>query len=125
MQKIPLNRAKPGMKLAKPVARDNGTVIMAEGMELTESLLTRLENMKIDKIVVQGQPVDMDHGGADTGFSKRLERLDHLFRHHESDPWMRKIKKFLTRYFQVKIAEQNPEPEEEEEETSEHGEQES
>ncbi len=115
MQKIPLNRAKPGMKLAKPVARDNGVVIMAEGLELSESLLDRLENMKITKVVVQGNPVDMDHGGSDTAFAQRLERLDHLFRNQENDPWMRKIKKFLDRYFKIKIAEQTPEPDEDEE----------
>jgi hypothetical protein len=114
MQKIPLNRAKPGMKLGKAVAKESGIVVMAEGMELTESLIARLENMKIERIVVQGNPLNLD-GGGETEFSKRLERLDHLFRHQDQDPWMRKIKKFLARYFQIKIAQMTPEPEEEEE----------
>jgi hypothetical protein len=69
--------------------------------------------MKIERIVVQGNPLNFD-GDGDTEFSKRLERLDHLFRHQEQDPWMCKIKKFLARYFQIKIAQMTPEPEEEE-----------
>ncbi|MGE4296871.1 MAG: hypothetical protein AB7E47_02485 [Desulfovibrionaceae bacterium] len=107
MQKIPLNLAAAGMVLAKPVMRDNGTVLVAEGTELTDNLLFRLENMHVDNVVVEGSPVAMGDSegiasGADWG--KRLERLDHLFRHHGGDPYMAAVKAWLHEYFAVKAA---------------------
>ncbi len=102
MQKIPLNLVKPGMILGKPVVRENGVVIMAEGTELTDSLIYRLENMKIDRIVVKGNPVDM--GNASAGAAERIKRMDHLFRMHGDDIWMGKVKGFLKRYFAFKAS---------------------
>ncbi|MEF2144406.1 MAG: hypothetical protein V3573_03085 [Desulfovibrionaceae bacterium] len=105
MQKIPLNLAKPGMVLARAVSRDNGITIVAEGVELSESLLKRLEGMGIERVVVKGSPVTMDGGGS-TAFDERLARLDHLFRAQEKDQWMRKVKAFLRNYFKLKAAAQ-------------------
>ena len=106
MQKIPINLAAPGMKLAKPVTKEGGMTIMAEGMELTQSLITRLEAMKIDRITVQGHPVDMGGAGAGTRWGERLERLDVLFRKHQNDKWMMRVKERLAQYFQIKAAAQ-------------------
>lgn len=105
MQKIPLNLAKPGMKLAKPVLRDNGLVLVAENTELTESLLERLERMDIAMLTVQGNPVDLGGDGDGTNpYSARAARLDHLFRKHTQDAWMEKIKAHLKNYFLLKAA---------------------
>lgn len=106
MQRIPLDLAAPGMKLAKPVTKDNGMTIMAEGMEFTESLISRLKTMEIDRITVQGNPVDMDGDGAGTKYTERLERLDVLFRRYADDKWMQRVKGRMAQYFQVKIAAQ-------------------
>jgi hypothetical protein len=43
MQKIPINKAKPGMTLAKPVLKENGMVLVAENTELTETHLATLK----------------------------------------------------------------------------------
>nr|WP_321256914.1 hypothetical protein [uncultured Pseudodesulfovibrio sp.] len=106
MQKIPINLAAPGMKLAKPVLKEGGMTIMAEGMELTDSLIARLGNMKIDRITVQGHPVDMGGAGAGTKWAERLERLDVLFRKHTGDKWMTRVKVRMGQYFQIKAAAQ-------------------
>ncbi|WP_242012270.1 hypothetical protein [Pseudodesulfovibrio cashew] len=106
MQKIPIDLAAPGMKLAKPVTKEGGMTIMAEGMELTESLIARLENMKIDRITVQGHPVDMGGAGSGTVYAERLERLDHLFRRHAKDKWMMRVKNRMAQYFRIKAAAQ-------------------
>ncbi|MGE4291307.1 MAG: hypothetical protein AB7E32_03755 [Desulfovibrio sp.] len=105
MQKIPLKLARPGMVLARPVVRENGITIVAEGFELTDSLIQRLEGMKIERIVVKGNAVSMEGGGT-TAFDERLGRLDHLFRAYEKDQWMRKVKAFLANYFRLKAAAQ-------------------
>ncbi|HBE95140.1 MAG TPA: hypothetical protein DD766_00465 [Desulfovibrio sp.] len=106
MQKIPLNLAKPGMKLAKAVTRDNGMVVMGPGMELTESHLERLRSMEVDRITVEGNPLEGGSSGVDTSAAHRLERLDHLFRRLGGDPWQDEVRGFLNEYLRIKAAEQ-------------------
>ena len=106
MQKIPIDLAAPGMKLAKPVTKEGGMTIMAEGMELTDSLIARLENMKIDRITVQGNPVDMGGTGSGTVYAERIERMDTLFRRYAKDKWMQRVKGRMAQYFQIKAAAQ-------------------
>ncbi len=103
MQKIPLNLAKAGMKLAKPILRDNGLVLVAENTELSESLLERLERMDVAMVTVQGNPVDLGGGGTNP-YTIRIERLEHLFRKHGDDPWMVKLLTHLKDYFLLKAA---------------------
>lgn len=106
MQKIPLDLAAPGMKLAKPVTKENGMTIMAEGMELTESLIDRLQSMAVDRITVQGHPVDMGGAGGGTKYDERVERLDVLFRRYGKDKWMMRVKERMAQYFRMKAAAQ-------------------
>ncbi|MDC0335628.1 hypothetical protein OAN24_01850 [Pseudodesulfovibrio sp.] len=106
MQKIPLDLAAAGMKLAKPVVKENGMTVMAEGMELTDSLISRLKTMEVGRITVQGNPVDMDGAGSGTQFAERKERLEVLFRRYGADKWMQRVKGRMAQYFQMKAAAQ-------------------
>lgn len=103
MQKIPLALAKPGMKLAKPAVKEGGMVIAAAGMELSERLIERLENMNVDSVSVEGDPLDPS-AGENTPFARIAERLDHLFRRHDGNPAMVEMKTMLRNYFQMKAA---------------------
>ena len=60
MQKIPLEKAAEGMVLAKPIARENGVVLMGEGTELNEQLIERLKGLDITTITVKGSPLGGD-----------------------------------------------------------------
>lgn len=104
MQKIPVRLAKPGMILAKPLLRDNGLVLVGEGTEISESLLSRIVSLNIETVVVKGTPLDLDGLGGSSAYAKRAERLDHLFRKFRADPFMIKLKDRLKEYFQVKAA---------------------
>jgi hypothetical protein len=106
MQKIPLDLARAGMKLGKAVTKENGMTIMAEGMELTESLIARLENMKVDRITVQGHPVDIGGAGSGTVFAERMERMEYLFRRYAEDKWMMRVRDRMAQYFRIKAAAQ-------------------
>lgn len=99
MQKIPLSLAKPGMKLAKPITKSNGMPIIASGVELSESLIARLDGMGIDKIHVVGDAV-----AASQSPSERVTRLDHLFRRLEAEPYQMQVKRYLREYFTIKAA---------------------
>ncbi len=109
------------MKLAKAVVNDGGITIVAEGLELSESLLFRLENMGVERIVVQGNPVDMGGVGEGTSFAQRLARLDHLFRAHSGDKWMERVSAFLREYFKIKAAAQEAAEESENGDNEENG----
>ena len=104
MQKIPLNLARPGMVLAKPVARPDGIAVAAAGSELSESLLDRFDSMGVSHLVVEGEPVALDGPAGSSSFDKRLERLDYLFRKFPDDKWMVQIRRLLDHYFRMKAA---------------------
>ena len=104
MQKIPLNLARPGMVLAKPVARPDGIAVAAAGSELSESLLDRFDSMGVSHLVVEGEPVALDGPAGSSSFDKRLERLDYLFRKFPDDKWMGQIKRLFDHYFRMKAA---------------------
>lgn len=103
MQKIPLDKAKPGMVLAKPVLKENGTVLIAEGTELRENHFSILKKQGIKFIVVKGTPLDLGEGAYGFSLKKRLERLDYLFRKHQNNPWMEKVKEFFKVYFTYQL----------------------
>lgn len=99
MQKIPLSLAKPGMKLAKPVTKANGMPIIAAGVELSESLIARLDGMGIDRVFVVGDAV-----AASQNPSERVTRLEHLYRRLADDAFQGKVKRYLREYFTIKAA---------------------
>lgn len=92
------------MILAKPLLRDNGLVLVGEGTEISESLLNRLPGLNIETVVVKGTPLNLDGLGGSSGYAKRAERLDHLFRKYRADPFMMKLKNRLKQFFQLKAA---------------------
>jgi hypothetical protein len=103
MQKIPLELARAGMVLEKPIMRENGLILVAEGTELSETLIGRLRTMEVEFVLVHGHPLDLEGLGGESSAGKRLERLDQLFRRHD-DEWMLKVKAFLKNYFQSRAA---------------------
>jgi len=104
MQKIPLNLARPGMILAKPVARSDGIAVAAAGSELSENLLDRFDSMGVTQLVVEGEPVGLDGPAGSSSFDKRLERLDFLFRKYPEDKWMGQIHRLMDHFFRMKAA---------------------
>ncbi|NVL89920.1 MAG: hypothetical protein HWN69_02840 [Desulfobacterales bacterium] len=90
MQKIPIDRAMPGMKLAKPVANDRGIVLCGQGAELTEEIIERLSGMGVKRITVEGHPIDT--GEPEKSLSQHIDELHARFRKVEGDPLMKRIK---------------------------------
>ncbi len=102
MQTIPLRFAEPGFILAKAVLRRDGIVILSAGIELSASLITRLGDLGVDRVVVEGNPLDLTSAAGGTSFGERLKRLNHLFRAYHSDKAMQRIKEQLAQYFHLK-----------------------
>lgn len=53
MRMMPISLSRPGMKLAKKIYSDNGIVLLAEGVELTSSLIRRLSQCGISFLYIQ------------------------------------------------------------------------
>ena len=99
MQKIPLQLARAEMVLSKPVTRENGMVLVAAGTVLTEGLITKLENMGVELIVVEGESLEMGGGCSEEMLARKRERLDRLFRNYGDDAYMQKVKQHISEYY--------------------------
>lgn len=58
MRMVPLAKCRPGMKLAKKIYSEDGVVLLAEGMELTASLIRRLGECGIGYLYLQDPRTD-------------------------------------------------------------------
>lgn len=86
MQKIPLMRAKAGMVLARPVYRGDaptGIPVCGKDTELTDALITRLGQMDIQSLYVEGHPV-WEEG--ERSFDDLLRDLDGRFEKSRNEP---------------------------------------
>jgi len=106
VQTLPIHLLAPGMTLAKPVSSDKGVVLLAQGTELTEALIQRLDRMQVTKVVVEGHPVDLP-GQSQRNPQQRLAELDRAFSRVENDPPMMALKAIF-----VECAKSPPQPDE-------------
>ncbi|WP_239615142.1 HD-GYP domain-containing protein [Cohnella mopanensis] len=58
MRMMPISLSRPGMKLAKKIYSDDGIVLLAEGVELTASLIRRLGDCGISFLYIQDSRLD-------------------------------------------------------------------
>jgi hypothetical protein len=101
MQRIPIKFASPGMILAKPALREDGIVLVGEGLVLTDSILEKLKSSDLSSLVVKGHP--LPGLGKDMNLSKVRERMPHLFRKYEDDPFMNTMRNLLEHFLDKAI----------------------
>ena len=97
MQKISLSQARAGMVLASDVTTADGKVLASAGSPVDDAVLRRLDLAGISKFVIKGKPVP----GADMGYdaNARMQRVKHLFRAHQDDPFMAALGELLLQHF--------------------------
>lgn len=86
MQKIPLMLAKSGMVLARDVFRGDSTVgmpICGRDTVLTDALITRLDQMDVQSVCVEGHPVWKD---GERTYDDMQRELDHRFEKCRRNP---------------------------------------
>lgn len=95
MPKIPIEQLKPGMKLARPLQNSSGMVLMAEGTELTEARISKIENMGIDSVFIDGpsRPARPKE--------ELLSELEARFRKAGNSPPMAAIKKAVREHIEA------------------------
>jgi hypothetical protein len=100
MQRISLDLAAPGMKLAKVVKNKRGMVLCSAGTELNEDIIARLSRMEIDRITVEGHPVDSVE--SEKSLDQRIGELNNRFKHVAGDALMKKIQNVLLKLLKEK-----------------------
>jgi hypothetical protein len=53
--KVSADKLEPGMKLARPVTREN-MILLSKDTELTETLIKKIQNMEIDGVYIFPYP---------------------------------------------------------------------
>ena len=107
MQTIPIAKVESEMVLAKDVRRpDNpsGPPICGKGVVLTQSLISRLRDMGIQTLTVEGHPVWME---GDVTLEEQLEALERRFKKAGTDPVMNKLKDFYRQHILRSMGEQD------------------
>jgi hypothetical protein len=96
MQRIPIKFASPGMILAKPALRSDGMILAGEGFVLSDSVLEKLKDAGLSSLVVKGRP--LPNLGAGMDLAKVRERIPHLFRKYQDDPFMNAMRNLLEHF---------------------------
>jgi hypothetical protein len=94
MPKIAKEALSPGMKLAKPIIGQNGMALLAEGTELTEKWIDRIQDMDVTGVFVDGPSdpaVPLDEALA--GLEKRFATV-------HQEPYMGLIKKAVREHIE-------------------------
>jgi len=79
MQKIPLNLAAAEMVLARDIFKNDsptGMPICGKGTELSDALISRLQQMGVQSLYVEGHPVWQE---GDRGLTEQLADLEKRF----------------------------------------------
>jgi len=93
MRRITIDKLEPGMILAKPLMR--GTmVILGEGTQLTDAWVSRIEDMEIDHLFIEGSPEQA------IPKEEALAQLDARFKHVEDQPHMKFLKKIVREHIE-------------------------
>jgi len=98
MPKVAIDKLVPGMKLSQPLTAPNGLVLLSEGTELTDKWISRIEDMNVDFVYVEGP--------SDPGMSREemMARLDARFAPVEAQPHMASLKKIVRDHIETLYA---------------------
>ena len=90
MQRIPVDKAAPGMIIAKPVLTEIGVVLVGQGTELTDGVIEKLKSLEIQNVIVKGRPLDT--GDEERGLEQLYKELEERFSLATSDKLCIQIK---------------------------------
>jgi hypothetical protein len=92
MQNIPITQAAPGMVLAQDIKNSDdpsSMTICGKGVKLTEALISRLTQMGVQSVRVEGHPLKVE---GEATLEEMLAELEKRFIRVEGDDLMKKVK---------------------------------
>ncbi len=96
MQKIPLDLARPGMKLARDVTDDQGRVLCGPGVALESQLLEKFKQLGVRFVTVEGHPIKFPW---ERPLEEDLNLLEKRFSRVIQDERLMKIKEIIKKYW--------------------------
>jgi len=78
-------------------------VLCGKGVRLTDSLISRLHQLGIESVVVEGHPVKME---GEVTLEQMLEALDRRFSRWTDDPLMMKVKQIYRKRLMESMGEE-------------------
>ena len=99
MRTVSLDRAKPGDRLAEPVASEKGVLILPKGVKLTVAMLDSLRRRGVGHVSVEGQDPDAP---PPKSTEELLADLDVRFRGLEANTVMMSIKSIVREHLLAK-----------------------
>ncbi len=100
MKRIPLDEAKPGMVLAKPVTSLAGQMILPAGTSLDAQLIARLHGMGLTSAHIENRPGEE---GDPVQTPAELEQaLDHRFRRVAGDADLVRMREAIRRHLRAR-----------------------
>jgi len=82
LQRLPISYIKPGMRTYEEVVDSQGRVLCGKGVELTEEMLKRFQELGVSYITVEGTPVKLPW---EKTLEEELELLEERFRDTKND----------------------------------------
>jgi hypothetical protein len=93
MRRIPIDELQEGMVLAKPLMRDT-MIILGEGVVLTEAWISRIEDMGITTVFIEGSAEQV------IPKEEALSQLNRRFQHLSDQPHMMALKKIVKEHIE-------------------------
>lgn len=87
MKNLNIDEVKPGDKTAKDIRLSDGSMVLARGSDLSESIIIRLQRMGIAELTIES-----DEGNTPADIDTAIEALEHRFAGHENNPLMMELK---------------------------------
>lgn len=95
VKKIHAESMKPGMRLARGITNEGGITLFSEGTTLSEAQISRIHDMHIDAVYVEGSSAPA------VPIEEELAMLDARFKRAENDSNMLKLKNTVRQYIQT------------------------
>lgn len=96
MNRLPLDRVRPGMVLAADVKRDDGVLLCGRGAPVTENLLKSLKRLGFETLAVDEGALELDAWRAER-IARQTRAIERRFAKTASDPILAELKNALIR----------------------------
>jgi len=100
---LPVQEAKPGMRLAAEIRNAAGGVLLVAGTELGEEALAGLRRRGIDAVSVEVADARSE-AEIVRELAQAVARIEHLFHRHIDNPELRELKQVVLDYRRKALA---------------------
>lgn len=100
MKRVPLDEAKPGMVLAKPVTSLAWQMILPAGASLDAQLIASLHDMGLTSIHIENRPGE--EGDPVHTLAELEQALDHRFRRVTDDSELIRMRETIRRHLRAR-----------------------